>query len=172
MLGEAGGEDGPSTEVRRAQRAKMSVITIVVPLPPRELRRNVHTVARRNPKPGQSARRAIHWSDRSKAAEEYAEQVWIAFLEEDGRHPHGVINIAEAPWPRARVHYRWFSTHQMDQDNIISSMKVGLDTCTTKGRRPLSIIEDDRGVEISAEWVRVAHRKDEKVTIAIEEVRD
>ena len=67
------------------------------------------------------------------------------------------------------MRYRWHSTHQVDEDNIIASMKAALDVIKLRGSpRPLGIIEDDSGATVSAEWVKSPTRKGEHVEIEIE----
>lgn len=104
-----------------------------------------------------------HWREQARLKADYQEAVWIA--------AYADMNAPEdCPWAKAAVRYDWYSTHEPDADNAIARMKPALDVLTTKGRRCLGLIEDDRGVPITFGWQRVRKRHLEGVLISVTHV--
>lgn len=137
-----------------------------------------HVALRRN-----SETRAIGY--RSKLKRQWQEDVWCAGsvmydaqmrLRVNGQMttqlPREVRAIIRSwPWGEASVHYVWYSTHETDADNIIATCKPLLDVLKATGPRPLGILADDGpGITVTAEWHKVAHRKDERVLVHIERI--
>lgn len=133
------------------------MIQFAVPLPPVGLRRN-------------SLMR--HLPGRARLTREYQGRVWCEAHMWHAPHWTVMTEVADKgiPWERAKVHYAWHSTHQTDEDNIIASMKAALDVLHMKGARPLGIILDDSGAEVTATWVKAAHKADEEVIITVEKI--
>ena len=131
-----------------------------------------------------------HWSKRHRDADEYAELVWLAGhgalypghrskaperLFYDWRNQQTVTGTAVSPrvvfipWPRAHLTLVQRAVRPRDHDNFLASFKPGLDTLTTKGKRPLGIILDDTpeclSIEVRTE--RVKHKRDECVVVTL-----
>ena len=108
-----------------------------------------------------------HWSKRHRDADEYAERVVCAVLEQDGG-PF-LIPMTEEPWPKAHLTLVQRAIRPRDHDNFLASFKPGLDTLTTKGKRPLGIILDDTpeclSIEVRTE--RVKHKRDECIVVTL-----
>ncbi len=140
-------------------------IAFLVPLPPRALRRNTATVERENPKPGQSKRRSVHWSERAALKRQYQEDVWCAGYVRGGRG---------CPWERARLTLEWrHAGIAPDQDNALASLKSLIDVLHCKSNRPLGIVVDDSPEHLRIEpvqCVKVKHRADEGVYVEIEKL--
>lgn len=154
-----------AARINESQMVKFSVA-----LPPKALRRNSET---RN------------HNYRAALVREYQEAVWCAGqpatdaitaykngTESPSDRYQKIVARHRAPWPRARVHYVWHSTHRCDEDNIIASMKPALDVLKATGPRPLRIIQDDAGAVVSASWRKVQRRADEHVEIEIVRLPD
>lgn len=132
-------------------------IRFTVGLPPSGLRAN---------------RRTRHINYGAKLKREYAEVVWCAGNVAMAEGQRGNAWVFNYGWERATVRYTWHSTHPMDQDNIIATMKPALDVLKAHGPRPLGIIRDDSPdcVSVSATWQKAATRKDERVEIEVERI--
>ena len=106
-------------------------VTFTVALPPKELSPNARA----------------HWRSKNVAKQAYAEEVWIAGRQSHEDSPNcrqcAIEEAGGMPWWWAAVHLVKHSTHETDTDNVIASCKVLIDCLTTKGTRPLGIVEDD-----------------------------
>lgn len=143
-------------------------IEFSVPLPPSALSPNARA----------------HWREKNAAKQAYAEAVWVAgqrltspITNADASTTTGQALVTHAklapssysdlPWSWAAVHLIKHSTHESDQDNIIASCKVLIDTCSSKGTRPLGIFEDDKRIAVTAEWKRERVRSKGRIEVVI-----
>lgn len=121
----------------------------------------------------------VHWRKRHADGDEYAERVWTAgyaapLWPKAVRHLRMSLRrrLEQAPllpWPKAHLTLTQRAVRPRDHDNFLASFKPGLDTLTTKGKRPLGIIVDDTSACLSIEvrTERVKHRKDEGVLVEL-----
>lgn len=144
------------------KQSAAEVVQFTVSLPPKELSPNARA----------------HWRAKNAAKQAYAEEVWIARREQqddpccDLARESGFWHFQECiegsmPWRWAAVHLIKHSTHETDQDNIISACKVLIDCCSTKGTRPLGIFEDDKRVSVTAEWKRERVRSKGRIEVIV-----
>ena len=126
----------------------------------------------------------VHWSKRHRDADEYAERVWCAYWSDEGTwqegggpdegYYSGPISVRHevckaSTWARAHLTLVQRAVRPRDHDNFLASFKAGLDSLTTKGKRPLGIILDDTpeclSIEVRTE--RVKHKRDECVLVTL-----
>ena len=132
----------------------------------------------------------VHWSKRHRDADEYGERVWLAGhralypgcrskaperMFYDWRNQQTVTGTTASPrvvfipWTKAHLTLVQRACRPRDHDNFLASFKPGLDTLTTKGKRPLGIILDDTpeclSIEVRTE--RVKHKRDEAVVVTL-----
>lgn len=140
-------------------------LAFLVPHPPSALRPN---------------RRAAHWATRYKAADEYSEAVFVAWMER-GDGPATWFKWAartNGPYKAARVVYTWrHAGVAPDIDNIAGAIKV-LQDClcvapakASEDRYYLGLIENDQGIEATFRRQKVSRRADEGVFVEIERVQ-
>ena len=120
------------------------MITIELPfLPPRSLSPNAR----------------VHWAVRMKDKREWEESIYIRARELAPPSPFTSCVV--------RYHLRWCGTPP-DRDNLIGSMKAGLDGLVSAG-----LIEDDSpGIvtDIHVSYERVPHRSDVAMVIEVEPI--
>jgi hypothetical protein len=116
-----------------------------------------------------------HYRRKKKDADEYSVAI-AADAEFQICREHTAL-----PMKKARVRYVWhYAGVEPDHSNLGGHTKYLQDILcmAPKNAKPgyrrwhLGILEDDRGITAEYEAVKVAHRKDERVEITVEEVRD
>ena len=154
-------------------------VEFAVPHPPNALRPN---------------RRAAHWATRSKAADEYSEEVYayamgmamgfnfggVMTSAVYGCKPDG-LKLRGGPWQRATVTYTWrYAGVAPDIDNIAGALKV-LQDCLCmapangkpgRNRYFLGLIENDSGIEATFKREKVAHKDQQCVLVQITKRED
>ena len=133
-------------------------ITLMLPLPPKELRAN---------------NRANRWA-KKRAADEYADAVAEAWQSQAVRW------VPVPPWARANVTYTWrYCGPEPDQGNIGASTKtlqdilcvapkLGVEQAAKYKRWHLGIVENDKGITATYATENVKHKRDEGVVVRIE----
>ena len=136
-------------------------VTLTVPLPPPALRANNRTF----------------WARKSKAANEYSEDVWWAWR---GQYC-GIIQhtFPDAPLDAANVHYEWrYAGVEPDhsnlgghtkylQDILCLAPKMSLERAVKYTRTHLGLVADDKGIHATYEAVKVPKRHQECVVVTV-----
>ena len=134
-------------------------LILTVPLPPPALRSNNRS----------------HWSAKKKAADEYSQAVFFCW----GASSDLAWNRKGLPWEEADVTYVWrYAGVAPDADNIAGNCKalqdilcvapkLGMAQALKYKRFHCGILENDRGFRPTYRAEKVAHKRDQCVTVTI-----